>query len=132
LTVRGRTILVIDDELAVIELLHDILTDIHCTVIGMNDPQEAIEYFRAHGTEIVMVILDYSMPKMNGKEVFEQLVSINKSVKVLLCSGYSEDETFSLFTQHRPEGFFQKPYSRDALLQRMTEMLSIPSGRTSP
>lgn len=128
----GRTILVIDDELAVIELLHDILTDIHCTVIGMNDPQEAIEYFRAHGTEIVMVILDYSMPKMNGKEVFEQLVSINKSVKVLLCSGYSEDETFSLFTQHRPEGFFQKPYSRDALLQRMTEMLSIPSGRTSP
>ncbi|MFZ4621870.1 MAG: PAS domain S-box protein, partial [Bacteroidota bacterium] len=103
-----RTILVIDDDHSVIELVQDIFSDTQFTMIGTVDPWEGIEFYQKHSDEISMVILDYSMPRMNGKAAFERLHALNPNVKVLLCSGYSEDETFSTFDRIRPERFFQK------------------------
>ncbi|MFZ4621969.1 MAG: PAS domain S-box protein, partial [Bacteroidota bacterium] len=103
-----RTILVIDDDQSVIELVQDIFSDTQFTMMGTVDPMEGIEFYKKYSEEISMVILDYSMPRMNGKTAFERLYALNPNVKVLLCSGYSEDETFSTFDRIRPERFFQK------------------------
>lgn len=120
---EGKTILIIDDDPFVFQLLEDILTEVHFTVIGASDPLQGIEIYRREHQTIAMVILDFSMPNMNGKEAFEKLVQINKEVKVLLCSGYTEEETLSTFGTIRPTGFFQKPYRADALVEWITRMI---------
>ena len=120
----GKTILVIDDEPSVIELLDDVLSDVHFTVISVLNPWEGIEIYREHHQKISMVVLDYSMPVMDGKAAFDELLKINKEVKVLLCSGYSEEETMSVFGRERPSGFFQKPYNTDLFVKRVAEVIS--------
>ncbi|MBP6673024.1 MAG: PAS domain S-box protein, partial [Bacteroidetes bacterium] len=121
---EGRTILAIDDEPSVIELLEDTLSASHFTVISTVDPEKGIEIYRAQHQQISLVILDYSMPKLNGKAAFEELRKIDSTVKVLLCSGYSEEETMSGFTSARPSGYFQKPYDTDELVQKVAAIIS--------
>ena len=121
---EGKTVLVIDDEPFVLELVTDIFTQAKFTVIGALNPLEGIELYIRHQQSIAMVILDYSMPGMDGKATFEELVKINKDVKVLLCSGYTEEEMESAFGDVRPAGFIHKPYQPAALLERMSRVLS--------
>jgi len=121
---KERTILVIDDESSVIELLEDLLSALHFKVIGASDPLKGIERYRQEQQNISMVILDYSMPVMDGKAAFEELLKINNNVKVLLCSGFNEEETMSTFGTNRPTGFFQKPYKIEALIKRISVILS--------
>jgi PAS domain S-box-containing protein len=119
----GQTILVIDDEASVLELLTDILTEAKFRVIGALNPVEGIELYRRHKQDISMVVLDYSMPGMDGKAAFEELVIINPVVRVLLCSGYSEEETASVFGNVRPAGFISKPYHPEVLLEKISMIL---------
>ena len=121
---KGKTILVIDDEASVIELLEDVLPEVNFKVISALDPLKGIELYRQHHQNISLVILDYSMPHMDGKAAFEKLLQINMEVKVLLCSGYSEEETLLEFGVDRPTGYFQKPYKTDALIQLVAEIVS--------
>ncbi len=120
---KGKTILVIDDDPFVFELLDDILSEAQFTVTGARDPVQGIEIFRRDHAKIAMVILDYSMPGMDGKKAFEELLKINRDVKVLLCSGYTEAETLSVFETERPAGFFQKPYDSQQLLEKVSRIL---------
>ena len=122
-----KTILVIDDEPSVIELLEDTLSASNFNIISALDPVNGIEIYREQHQHISMVVLDYSMPKLNGKAVFDELLKIDSAVKVLLCSGYSEEETMSGFTTARPSGYFQKPYDTDELVQRVAAIISIES-----
>ncbi len=121
---EGKTILVIDDESTVIELLEDILTEVNFSVISAIDPLHGIELYRREHQNICMVILDYSMPSMDGKAAFEELIKINNDAKVLLCSGYSEEAILSVFGIDRPAGYFQKPYKTEALVQSVAEIVS--------
>ena len=119
----GRTILAIDDEPSVLELLDDVFTDANFKVLQTLNPMEGIRLYRKHQQEISMVILDYSMPGMDGKETFEKLVKINKNVKVILCSGYSEEEMKSAFGEVHPLDFIKKPYKPSELLERVSSLL---------
>jgi two-component system cell cycle sensor histidine kinase/response regulator CckA len=78
---------------------------------------KGIELYRKEQQNISTVILDFSMPTMNGKDAFEKLLQINDKVKVLLCSGYPEEDTLSIFGKVRPTGFLQKPYKPEALVE---------------
>lgn len=121
---EGKTILVIDDDPFIIDLLTDILSGAHFKMLGVIEPAEGIELYRREQQNISMVILDFSMPGMDGKTVFEKLVEINPKIKVLLSSGYTEEDTLLSFGNLRPTGFFQKPYKPDELLQRLSTILS--------
>ncbi|HAP34647.1 MAG TPA: hypothetical protein DCQ28_01420, partial [Bacteroidetes bacterium] len=114
---EGKTILIIDDDPFVFQLLEDVLGEVKFTVIGTTDPLKGIELYRKEQQNISMVILDFSMPTMNGKDAFEMLLQINDNVKVLLCSGYPEEDTLSLFGKVRPTGFLQKPYKPEVLVE---------------
>ena len=119
----GKTILVIDDQSFVLELVTDIFTEARFTVIGALDPMEGIELYRRHRKKIAMVLLDYSMPGMDGKAVFAELRKINKNVTVILSSGYAEEKISPLFDDIRPAGFIQKPYKPGALLDMVMKLL---------
>ncbi len=105
-------------------MLKDVFTDANFKVIEASNPTEGIEFYRQNQHAIVMVVLDYSMPGMDGKAAFEELVKIDNDVKVLLCSGYSEEEMKSAFGNIRPSGFIKKPYKPIKLLENVSSILA--------
>jgi CheY-like chemotaxis protein len=121
---------VIDDEPFVLELLKDVFTDANFKVIEALNPAEGIELYRQHQQSILMVILDYSMPGMDGKAAFHELLKINPDVKVMLCSGYTEEEIKSAFGDIQPQAFIQKPYKPSSLLEKASNMLTRKNSKT--
>jgi DNA-binding response OmpR family regulator len=67
------------------------LTEFGYTVIQAEDGSDAVRKFREHESEITLAILDVVMPRMDGKEVRDELLKINPAVKVLYVSGYNAD-----------------------------------------
>jgi two-component system, cell cycle sensor histidine kinase and response regulator CckA len=66
-----------------------------------------------------MVVLDYSMPGMDGKATFLELLKINEGAKVLFCSGYAEETIVRSFEEVRPAAFLKKPYKPRVLLDKV-------------
>jgi CheY-like chemotaxis protein len=87
-----QLILVIDDEQAVREAVKDILEFEGIEVITAVDGESGIALYKARQAEITLVLLDLSMPGLNGAETFQQIRQINPNASVLLSSGYDEVE----------------------------------------
>jgi len=115
----GELVLVIDDEDMVRDAMADVLTETGLQVIKAENGPAGIQLFRERIKEIKLVLLDLSMPGMNGEEVFYKLRAINASVPVLLVSGYSEQEVMDQFVNKGLAGFIQKPYTIDSLIQQI-------------
>jgi two-component system cell cycle sensor histidine kinase/response regulator CckA len=121
---NNKTVLVIDDDPSVLELLTDIFTEANFSILTAAISMEGIELYRALQDGIAALILDYSMPLMDGKAAFGELMKINANVKVLLCSGYMENDMTSAFGDVQPNEFIHKPYTPASLLDRVWRMLS--------
>jgi CheY-like chemotaxis protein len=92
-------------------------------VIEASDGPNAIELYRKSGAGIACVLLDQSMPQMDGTTVFRALRAINPAVKVILSSGYSNDQTTGqCLTTEGLAGFIQKPYTVDGLRQELARI----------
>ncbi len=117
------TALVIDDEETIREVASVMLEDAGFKVITANDGLHGIEVFRQHQDEIVLVMLDMTMPKMGGEACFSQLKLIRPDVSVVLSSGYNEQDATSRFAGKGLAGFLQKPYTPDALEEKLQEVL---------
>jgi PAS domain S-box-containing protein len=113
---RGTgTILLVDDEEPVRNVAGRMLERCGFTVLCAGDGLEAVELFRAHASEIVCVLLDLAMPRMDGEETCRELRRIRPDVRVVLASGYSDQEIAQRFVDAGLSGFIEKPYRFDAL-----------------
>ncbi len=74
-----------------------------------------MEVFKRQASDIDCVILDLSMPKMDGLAAFEEIIRIKPDAKVILSSGYHEQEASGRFPDKKPAGFIQKPYTLNNL-----------------
>jgi CheY-like chemotaxis protein len=93
-------------------------------VIAASNGPEAIELFRKNPAGIDCVILDQSMPQMDGMTVFRELRTIQPGVKVVLSSGYSSDQDPGQnLTAMGLAGFIQKPYSLQGLREELARVL---------
>lgn len=113
---RGKgTVLVVDDQEPVRNVARQILELLGFDTIGAEDGATALERYRERRDDIVLVLLDLSMPVMDGEETLEALLRIDPDVRVVLTSGY--DETVGLRRRGlaRAAGFLQKPYGVEAL-----------------
>ncbi len=104
------TVLVADDEEQVREMCMTAVKMIGFRAIGVVDGMEAVNVFKEHADDIDLVILDLTMPNMDGIRTFYELKRIRPEVRVILNSGYSEQCVFERFNEDRPAGFIQKPY----------------------
>ena len=116
------TILIVDDEDPIRLTLSFILRQAGYTVISAADGVEGIEKYQSAADSIALVILDLNMPRMNGRDVFFRLRSIQPEVKILVSSGYSSENVEDLL-QLRRCGYISKPYHKDELLDAIAEML---------
>jgi len=85
-------------------------------VVEARDGREALIVYRDHANEIVCVLLDLTMPNMDGEEAFLALRQIRSDVNVIISSGYSEQEMIRRFSNGEPPGFIQKPYQMARLM----------------
>ena len=111
------TILVVDDEQVVRDLAKKALERHGYTVLLAESGLAAIDVFRRRPGEIDLVVLDLSMPDMNGEEALPALRQLRPQVKVMVSSGYSEAEAMTLFQGQRVSGFVQKPYTAKGLAE---------------
>jgi PAS domain S-box-containing protein len=122
-TAVQATLLVIDDETAVLEAVTDILQDNGWQVLIASSGAAGLEIYRERGDNIDLVLLDLSMPGMNGEETFRNLRYLNSQVRVILSSGYNEIEATHRFVGKRLAGFIQKPYNAQQLQEMIRQQV---------
>ena len=100
------------------------LEDIGFTVLTAKDPRKGLAIFGQRQQDIVVVILDLTMPHMDGEEAFRRLRQVHAGARVLLISGYSEQDAISRFAGKGLAGFLQKPFGPGALIEKVHEILT--------
>jgi len=120
---RGSgTVLLVDDEESVRGIGSEMLKELGFTTLTANDGREALELFK-HRPDISFVILDLTMPHMDGEQCFRELRRMNPDIKVIMSSGYNEQEVTQKFVGKGLAGFIQKPYKLSVLKDAIREML---------
>jgi CheY-like chemotaxis protein len=113
-SLKGR-VLVVDDEEALRLALAEALVHFGMEVVAARDGLEAVERFQADPASFDLVVMDLTMPRMDGREAFRRLRQIRPDIRVLLSSGYSEQESLQNLLEQGLAGFIHKPYRLEEL-----------------
>ncbi len=116
-------VLVADDESVVCDIAKEMLQEMGLTVLTASDGIEAMKIFREHLEEISFVLLDLTMPGLDGAQVFQEMKRLNATVKVILSSGYNEQDVTHRFVGKGLAGFIQKPYTMAKLREKLNQVL---------
>jgi PAS domain S-box-containing protein len=117
------SLLIIDDEAEFRSILTDMFESIGYTVHCCSNGIEAVKYFRINNSTIDVVILDMNMPKMSGLVCFRMLKEINSNVKVIVASGYGENEDRATMRTEGVSVFIQKPFRSEELAKKIAELI---------
>jgi CheY-like chemotaxis protein len=104
-------VLVVDDEKSVLRTSKKMVELCGFTVITARDGVEAVSLFREHARDIDIVLLDLTMPNMDGIAAMNEIYRIRPDVKLLLSSGFNKNELSGRITGQAPSGFIRKPFS---------------------
>ncbi len=119
---QARTILLVDDEDMLRESGKAILTRFGFNVITASDGVEAVEVYTKRSAEINCIIMDLSMPRMDGLTALKKIRQVNPGIKVILCSGYNEQTAIGNYTGYGLAGFLQKPYEIEKLRKKLKDI----------
>ncbi len=117
------TILVIDDEESVLRTTSRMLQYFGFTVVATQDAREGIRIYRERRRDIAAVLLDMTMPQLNGEATFREIRSVDPKAKIILMSGYTEQDATSRFANKGLTGFIQKPFQLRQLFSQLQETL---------
>ena len=116
--------LVIDDEETVRAVAARTLESLGFTPLTAPDGAEGVRVFREHAGALRFVLLDLTMPHMDGEETHRELDRINPDVPVFLMSGFTEADTTDRFAGKKLAGFIQKPFDRRRLQAKLRAVLA--------
>ncbi len=120
---NSGTILVADDEDSVRTVAKMMLERAGFSVLTAADGAEAMDMFNQHTDDIAAVLLDMTMPKLSGEQVFRKMRHISPNVQVVLSSGYNEQDATNRFAGKGLAGFIQKPYDSQQLIAKFRSVL---------
>jgi len=118
-------VLVIDDEEHVRRMARLTLERHGYAVLEANNGMEGVEMYALHRHNVSAVLLDLTMPVMNGVAALERIHAIDPDAKVILSSGYNELTARQRFADREVNVFLQKPYTSGALAEKLRELLTI-------
>jgi signal transduction histidine kinase/CheY-like chemotaxis protein len=128
LPITRQTVLIVDDEASVRAMLKKMLSTMNFKVLEACDGYEAIDVYEEHSEEIDLVILDMSMPGMDGEATWWSLRKRTKDLPILLSSGYPEQMVnLEGARSAETDGFIQKPYRKRDLTKQLALLLARPS-----
>jgi two-component system, cell cycle sensor histidine kinase and response regulator CckA len=116
-------ILVVDDEEPVLSVAKGILEQCGYEVITASSAAQGIEIFRNERGHIDAVVLDNSMPGMSGLGVYLAMRDLDPGVRVMLCSGFMDEETISKGREMGIKDFIDKPYTFEEFSKRIKKLL---------
>ncbi len=121
---RGSgTVLLVDDEEVLLAVTSKMLDRLGFKVLTASNGMDALEIFKENADDICCIILDLTMPNMNGEECFRELRRIREDVRVILSSGFNEQEATQRFVGKGLAGFVQKPYRFATLAAKLRDSL---------
>lgn len=116
-------ILIADDDAACLDVLVKMIEILGYNVVAVRNGKEAIEAYSSMKNKIDLVILDMKMP-FNGEKAYTKLRKINKSARILLISGYTEDFKLRALLNQRYSGFVEKPFNMNSLKTNISKLLN--------
>ena len=122
----GDTILVIDDEPVLVELMQRFLDMAGYPSRGFTSGEEAVRWFADHHTDVALTILDMKMAGADGRICFQKLRQISPQVRVAILSGFIHDDDVQYLLSQGALRFFQKPLRYPDILQWIQETIGAP------
>lgn len=119
----GGTILLVEDEEMINDLVKRILEKYGYTVLATTNGREAVDVYGKVMDKVSLVILNLNMPVMGGTECIGELLKIDSEVRILVSSGQFLDRQTTRTIQAAAKGFLGKPYSLKELLQAVRTAL---------
>jgi CheY-like chemotaxis protein len=121
-------VLVVDDQEFVREAVHGMVEALGMEALSAAGGREALDVLRRETDRISHVLLDLSMPGMDGITTFQELLRIKPRLKIILSSGYSEQDCVESLSGRGLAGFIQKPYSVSDLRAVLEKISRAPEG----
>jgi len=121
---RGtETVMIVEDEAALRELTCVLLEDAGYTVLESSGAEDAIETAKGLQRKIDLLLTDIVMPRLDGRELANQMVSLRPNLKVLYMSGYTDDVIVHRGILKQMTMLVQKPFTKSTLLRKVRETL---------
>lgn len=108
---QGQTVLVVDDEEEIRNATQTQLELMGYNVITASDGAEAVSIYEKRGKEVALVLLDMIMPVMAGKETYQKVKELDPQARVVLMSGFSQDDKSASILKDGALEFLNKPFS---------------------
>lgn len=125
-TMENTRVLLVDDEEGLRSLMAIALEEAGCTVFQAADGEEGMAQFRRHEHELDVVVLDLTMPRLSGDEVFRRIRASRPETPIILCSGYTEEDISRQFDGLGLSGFIEKPFTPSELIEKIGSVLAGP------
>jgi len=119
-----ETILLVEDEEAVRDLIRTVLTEHGYDVIPARDPEHAVKLATSYAREIHMLLTDVIMPGMSGRELADNVLLHRPGIRILFMSGYTDNVITTGGMLEKGLAFLQKPFSPNTLVQKVREVLT--------
>lgn len=119
---QRNTVLIVEDEDVLLELLKGMLEANGFKVLTAMDGVEAVRMYKQNMTDICVVLTDMGLPALGGWEVLEQILKHNARAKVICASGFLEDSIRDEMIEAGAVEFIQKPYSYEKLLALIRQL----------
>jgi CheY-like chemotaxis protein len=125
--VEGGTVLLVDDEAMIMDIGSQFLKRMGYTVRTASSGQEALDIFTLASEDIDCLLLDFTMPGMDGLETMQQIKKIRADARIIITSGYTRQQIEDRFAHiGPPDDFIQKPFEMKALQEKVHGVISRP------
>ena len=123
--IRGgvETILFVEDEEILLDLVKSSMEEKGYTVITANDGAEAVNIFSKKKESISLVLCDMGLPKLGGADVFKIMKELQPTVRIIFASGYFDPQVKAEMMKQGPVDFVQKPYDPDEIIKLIREVI---------
>jgi len=125
---RGsETILLVEDDPQLRQLSSSVLAHCGYKVLAASGPEEGLAICKENHRDIRLLVTDVVMPKMNGRQLAEQILLVSPNIKVLYISGYTSNAIVHYGVLDAGLWFLPKPFTLSALIAKVREVLDSPA-----
>ncbi len=125
----GETVLLVEDDASVCELVRAVLTKQGYSVLAAQRPREAETICREYGQKIDLLLTDVILPEMSGAELAKRLNVLDPAMRVLFMSGYIDDSVVREEIREKGIAYLQKPFTPANLVKKVREVLDAVEAR---